>query len=105
MRHSRRGIDTRGTILTTTLCLICRKTKRDYFGFLSLFLTTLHLAVYCWVSLCGLKSMGSVLRVQVSRWVFERGFLACQLVFFAIQSQFYGCSGYFSTFLRAKKST
>ena len=43
------------------------------------------------MSLCGLKNMGSVLRVQTSRWVFECGIggFACQRVF-AIQSQFTG---------------
>ena len=47
--------------------------------------------------------MGSVLRVHVSRWVFERGFLACQLVFFCDTESVYWCSGYFSTLLRAKE--
>ena len=85
----------RWTILTTTPCLICRKTKRDYLGCLSLPLTTLYLAVYCWVSLCGQKSMGSVLlglRVWDGRFLHAIGF------FFAMQSQSTGVLGIFLPF-------
>ena len=76
-------------------------TKRDYPECVSLLLTTLYLAVYCWVSLCGLQSMGSVLRVHTSRWVLECGtegscrYRVSLLVFL----------GDFSTVPRARKST
>ena len=48
------------------------------------------------MSLCGLKSMGSVLRVHTSRWVFECGIggFACQRVL-AIRSQSTGVLGIF----------
>ena len=82
------------------------ETKRDYPECVSLLLTTLLSGGYWWVSLCGLKNMGYVLRVHTSRWVFEYGIgsFACQRVF-AILSQstdFFYCStceeGYMSVF-------
>ena len=51
------------------------------------------------MSLWGVKSMGSVLRVHTSRWVFECGIggFACQRVF-AMQSQSTGVLGIFLLF-------